>query len=133
MEVVASTASFVSLALTSAHGIHRALTGIKHAPETVQNLSSSVSTLVKILEQLETCKDELALTAGLPGLLSACSEDLQNVEAKLVKQHASGGTKAQRLKRGFMVMLREREYEAALAMVRQHQGALSLQLNTIAE
>ena len=131
MEVVAGVASFVSLALTSAHGIHRALSGIQQAPRTAQRLLSAISNLSNLLEQLEACQDDLCRTSNLDALLDQCAKDLGELEAKLVKPSAVQGSRLRRLRRNFMIMLNDREWDSGLAMIRQHQASLSLQLQVI--
>ena len=132
MEVVAGAASFVSLALTAAHGVHRTLSGIKDAPQTIQRLSSSVLTLSKLLKQLETSQDDFHLATDLPSLVDHCTRDLQNLETRLLKSEFKSNNKAQLLKRNFTIMLQERQWDKDLALVDRHCGALSLQLNIIA-
>lgn len=132
MEVVAGAASFVSLALTATHGIHRTLSGIKDAPQTIQRLSFSVSTLSKLLKQLKSSEDDLHLATDLPSLVDHCTRDLQKLETRLVKSELKSSNKAQLLRRNFTIMLQERQWDKDLALVDRHCGTLSLQLNIIA-
>ena len=82
MDAAASIITVVSLALSSAHCIVKALSGINNAPHTVQQMSASLLTLSKLLEQLKAYSDSLHHAADLPDSIRRCAEDLGRLKKK---------------------------------------------------
>ena len=133
MEAAAAVTAFVGLALTSANGIYKAISGFKNAPLTIQQLSVSVVTLTGLLTQLKDCKDALALATDLPDIIVRCAEDLRDVETKLAMVATKPNSVTQRIKINVTVVLQEHEWEGRLAMIQRHHAALSTQLAVITE
>ena len=131
MDGAASIITVISLALSSAHCIVKALSGIKNAPHTVQQMSASVLTLSKLLEQLKAYSDSLHYAAGLPDSIRRCTEDLSRLKEYVEKASSKKSNKVGQLKKNCKVMLQGREWDRRSALVQQHYAALSLQINII--
>ena len=131
MDGAASIITVISLALSSTHCIVKALSGIKNAPHTVQQMSTSVLTLSKLLEQLKAYNDNLHYSADLPDSIRNCTEDLKQLQEYVEKASSKKSNKVERLKKNCKVMLQGREWDRRSALVQQHYVALSLQINII--
>ena len=131
MDGAASIITVISLALSSAHCIVKALSGIKNAPHTVQQMSASVLTLSKLLEQLKAYSDGLHYAADLPDSIRKCYEDLGQLKKYVEEASTKKSNKVGRLKKNCKVMLQGREWDRRSALVQQHYAALSLQINII--
>ena len=131
MDVGASIITFISLALSSTHCIVKALSGIKNAPHTVQQMSTSVLTLSKLLEQLKAYSDTLHYAADLPDSIGRCAEDMSRLKEYVEKASSNKTNKVGQLKKNCKVMLQGREWDRRSAFVQQHYAALSLQINII--
>ena len=131
MDGVASIITVISLALSSAHGIIKALSGIKNAPHTVQQMSATVLTLSKLLDQLKTYSDSLHYAADLPDSIRRCTEDLGRLKEYVEKASLQKSNKVGQLKKNCKAMLEGRERDRRSALVQQHYAALSLQINII--
>ncbi|KAK0509564.1 hypothetical protein JMJ35_007958 [Cladonia borealis] len=131
MDGAASIITFISLALSSTHCILKALSGIKNAPHTVQQVSASVLTLLKLLEQLKAYSDSLHYAADLPDSIKRCAEDLSWLKEYVEKASSEKSNKVGQLKKNCMVMLQGREWDRRSALVQQHYTALSLQIGII--
>ena len=131
MDVAASIITFISLALSSTQCIVKTLSGIKNAPNTVQQMSTSVLTLSKLLEQLKNYSDNLHYAADLPDSIRRCTEDLSRLKEYIEKVSSKKSNKLGQLKKNYMVMLQGREWDRRSALVQQHYTALSLQINII--
>ena len=131
MDSAASIIAIVSLALSSTRCIVEALSGIKNAPRTVQQMSATVITLSKTLEQLKAYSDSLHYAADLPDSIRRCTEDLRRLEEYVKKASPKTSNRIGRLKKNCKVMLQGREWDRSSALVQQHYAALSLQINII--
>ena len=131
MDAAASIITIISLAVSSAHCIVKALSGIKNAPHTVQQMSTSVLTLSKLLEQLKTYSDTLHYAADLPDSIERCAEDLSRLKEYVEKASSEKSNKVGQLKKNCKVMLQGREWDRRSALVHQHYSALSLQIGII--
>ena len=131
MDAGASIITVISLAVSSAHCIVKALSGIKNAPHTVQQMSANLLTLSKLLEQLKAYSDTLHYAADLPESISRCTEDLIKLNEYVEKASSKKSNKLGQLKKNCMVMLQGREWDRRSALVQQHYAALSLQTNII--
>ena len=131
MDVAASIITVISLAVSSAHCIVKALSGIKNAPHTVQQMSTSVLTLSKLLDQLKAYSDTLHYAADLPDSIKRCAEDLSRLKEYVEKASSEKSNKVGQLKKSYKVMLQGREWDRRSALVHQHYTALSLQIGII--
>ena len=131
MDGAASIITFLSLALSSTRCIVKALSGIKNAPHTVQQMSASVITLSKLLEQLKAYSDSVRYAADLPDSIRRCAEDLRRLKEYVEEASPKTSNKIGRLKKNCKVMLQGREWDRRSAIVQQHYAALSLQINII--
>ena len=131
MDVAAGIITFISLALSSTHCIVKALSDIKNAPHTVQQMSASVLTLSKLLEQLKAYSDTLHCAADLPESMRRCTEDLSGLKEYIEKAFSKKSNKVGQLKKNCKVMLQGREWDRMSAFVQQHYAALSLHINII--
>lgn len=131
MDGAASIITFISLALSSTRCIVKALSGIKNAPHTVQQMSATIITLSKTLEQLKAYSDSLHYAAELPDSIRRCTEDLRRLEEYVEEMSPKTSNKIGRLKKSCKVMLQGREWDRNSALVQQHYAALSLQINII--
>ena len=131
MEGISSVIAVVSLALTCANGILKTISGIKNAPQTIQQISASASSLAKLLEQLRECRDNLHLAADLHTLIEKCGKDLIELEGKLEKASARNNSKIDKFKKSVKVMFQGREWNTWPLLMQQHYAALSLQMNII--
>ena len=131
MDVAASIITFISLALNSTRCIVEALSSIKNAPQTVQQMSATVITLSKLLEQLKAYSDSLHYAADLLDSITRCTEDLRRLEEYIEEASPKSSNKIGQLKKNCKVMLQGREWDRMSARVQQHYAALSLQINII--
>ena len=128
MDVAASIITFISLALNSTRCIVEALSSIKNAPQTVQQMSATVITLSKLLEAYS---DSLHYAADLLDSITRCTEDLRRLEEYIEEASPKSSNKIGQLKKNCKVMLQGREWDRMSARVQQHYAALSLQINII--
>lgn len=131
MDAAASIITVISLALSSAQCIVKVLSGIKNAPNTIQQVSASVLTLSKLLEQLKAYSDSPHYAADLPDSIKRCAEDLSRLKEYVEKASSKKSNKVEQLKKNCKVMLQGREWDRRSALVQQHYAALSLQINII--
>ena len=131
MDAAASVITVISLALSSAHCIVKALSGIKNAPNTVQQMSASVLTLSKLLEQLKAYSDSIHYAGDLPDSIKRCAEDLSRLKEYVENASSEKSNKVGRFKKNCKVMLQGQDWDRRSTLVQQHYAALSLQINII--
>ena len=131
MDGAASVIAVVSLALGSAHVIYRTVSGIKNAPQTIQQMTSNLRDLSNLLQQLMGYSDSLYLAADLPELVGKCAENLKRFEGKLEKLSSPTDNRVGRLWKNVKATLQEKDLDRMSAVLQQHVAVLSLQMNLL--
>ena len=131
MDGAASVITVVGLALHSTQFVYKTVSGIKHAPRTLQHLTSSLHNLSTVLQQLNGFGDDLYLASELPQLVVACAEFIGEFEAKVSKLCSPKDKKVARLCKNVKATLQEDELDRMSALLQQHFAVLSLQISVI--
>ena len=131
MDAGASVITVISLALTSTYHILKTASKIHDAPENIKQISTTISALSALLQQLTDYNHELQDANDLSELVQKCSNDLVELSAKLNKASPSGTGRARSLQRSFKFVLHNRAWDSRLNLIRQHYHALSLQLSIL--
>lgn len=131
MDGAASVIAVVSVALSSVRLIYETVSGIKNAPQTIQQMISNLHDLSNILQQLLSYGDNLHFATELPDLVRKCADNLETLETKLEKLSSSKSNRMGRLWQNVKATLQEKDLDRMSAQLQQHVAILSLQINLL--
>lgn len=131
MDGAASVITVVGLALHSTQIVYKTVSGIKHAPRTLQHLTSNLHNLSNVLQQLNGFGDDLQLASELPQLVAGCAKYMREFEAKVSKLCSPKDKKVARLWKNVKATLQEDELDRMSTLLQQHFAVLSLQISII--
>lgn len=131
MDGAASVIAVVSVALSSVRVIYETVSGIKNAPQTIQQMISNIHDLSNILQQLLGYGDNLHLATELPDLVHKCAENLGTLKRRLEKLSSSKNKRMGRLWKNVKATLQEKDLDRMSALLQQHVAILSLQINLL--
>ena len=127
----ASVITVFGVAVSSTQAIYNIISGIKHGPNAIQSMKSSLQDLLKLLLQLKGCTDQLYLAVDLESSVGKCVQDLKASEDQLAKLCPGADSRAVRLWNNIKAALQDKDLERMSAMIQRHIAALSLQLQII--
>lgn len=126
-----SVITLVSVALSSVRVIYETVSGVKNAPQTIQQMTSNLHDLSDILQQLLGYGDNLYLASELPELVRKCVENMKIFETKLGKLTSSKDNRMGRLWKNVKATLQEKDLDRMSTHLQQHLTMLSLQVNLL--
>ena len=131
MDGAASVITVVGLALHSTRVVYKTMSGIKHAPRTLQRLTSNLRNLSNVLQQLNGFGDDLYLASELPQLIAACAQYMREFEVKVSKLCSPKDKTVSKIWKNIKATLQEDELDRMSALLQQHFALLSLQMSVI--
>ena len=134
MDVVSGAASVLTLAglaLSSTREIYKFVSSIKNGPRIIRQLTTILESLLKLLENIETCTDPLYPVSELAESVSKCARELETLKVELGKLHTIDTNRAIKLWRKIKTVLKEQDLERMSGVIHQHVAALSIRIQMI--
>ena len=129
--------AFVVLALKGTNVIYKTVSGIREAPQNVQDLSSSVASLSTVLEQLKETK--VVKESGtrhdlgtLKDVAKKCAEDVVRFETATKNiEVTSGDRRAVKYWKQVKTLFREKDLQTMRLCIIDHKNTLQVHLNML--